>query len=127
MTSVVSGGAGVVLLFCITFILCTCGICCLLMRKRRSELQNEQTRSRSMVYSVTMHDGNGTAFYESVSEFLRNSRTNQEESEVTTRNRAINGKILTPTGLPSYDDVISGKCDSDIEPPPSYSEAANSS
>lgn len=76
-----------------------------------------------------MQDANSASFHNAVNEYLRNSHTRQDDSERSSRQRHLHenstkDKILTPKGLPSYDDVISGNFDGNIDPPPPYSEAA---
>ena len=88
--------------------------------------RNAQRRSHTMVYSVTMQGGGGGSFYNSVTEYLRNSEIERLEQSSSARNRLNNEQIENskgpPLGLPSYDDVISGKFGGNIDNPPPYSE-----
>lgn len=87
--------------------------------------RNEQRRSHPMVYSVTMQSDDSASFYNAVNEYQRNSQPHQDDSEPAGRQRHphenyTRDKILTPKGLPSYHDVISGQLEN-IESPPPYS------
>ncbi|XP_053377175.1 uncharacterized protein LOC123529799 [Mercenaria mercenaria] len=114
------------LILIIFLIFSVCAVFCYLRTLRRRHMQqNAQRRSgsHSMVYSVTMQEGNSGSFYNSVTEYLRNTAG---QSSSTSNEHFENGKVITPVGLPSYDDVISGKFDGNIERPPPYSETQTS-
>jgi hypothetical protein len=89
--------------------------------------RNAQRRGHTMVYSVTMQGGGGGSFYNSVTEYLRNSEIERLGQSSPARNRLGNEPLENskgpPIGLPSYDDVISGKFGGNVDNPPPYSES----